>query len=284
MDPTMLALLADPTAWFALLTLTAMEIVLGIDNIVFLSVLVSHLPATTAKRARQIGLAMALIFRIALLLLLTWIIGLTEPVFAGFGVSLSWKDIVLIAGGVFLVYKATHEMHKAVENGEEGPPTTTARGSLAAAIVQIVLIDLVFSVDSIVTAIGMARDVEVMIAAVVIAVIIMYVASGAVANFISAHPTTKMLALAFLLLIGVTLVADGFGFHIDRGYVYAAMAFSSLVEAVNIFATKRHRQQKTAKAPAIAQPDAEPVARKPRSSAVARAQARPKSAPRKAKS
>jgi predicted tellurium resistance membrane protein TerC len=280
----MLALLADPTAWFALLTLTAMEIVLGIDNIVFLSVLVSHLPATTAKRARQIGLAMALIFRIALLLLLTWIIGLTEPVFTGLGVSLSWKDIVLIAGGVFLVYKATHEMHKAVENGEEGPPTTTARGSLAAAIVQIVLIDLVFSVDSIVTAIGMARDVEVMIAAVVIAVIIMYVASGAVARFISDHPTTKMLALAFLLLIGVTLVADGLGFHIDRGYVYAAMAFSSLVEAVNIFATKRHREQKAAAARAAAGPEPKPVPRKSGANAVARAQARPKSAPRKAKS
>jgi predicted tellurium resistance membrane protein TerC len=237
MEPTMLALLADPTAWFALLTLTVMEIVLGIDNIVFLSVLVSRLPARTAQRARQIGLAMALIFRIALLLLLTWIIGLTEPVFTGLGVALSWKDIVLIAGGLFLIYKATHEMHKAVDHGDEPPPTATARGSLAAAIVQIVLIDLVFSVDSIVTAIGMARDVEVMIAAVVIAVAVMYLASGTVASFISNHPTTKMLALAFLLLIGVTLVADGLGLHIDRSYVYAAMAFSSLVEAVNIFAS-----------------------------------------------
>jgi predicted tellurium resistance membrane protein TerC len=284
MDPTMLALLADPTAWFALLTLTAMEIVLGIDNIVFLSVLVSHLPETMARRARQIGLAMALIFRIALLLVLTWIIGLTEPVFSGLGLSLSWKDIVLIAGGVFLVYKATHEMHKAVEHGDEPLPAATARGSLAAAIVQIGLIDLVFSVDSIVTAIGMARDVEVMIAAVVIAVAIMYVASGTVARFISRHPTTKMLALAFLLLIGVTLVADGLGFHIDRGYVYAAMAFSATVEAINIFATKRHRAQKAAPAPAVARPDAETAPRKPRSSAVARAQARPKSAPRKAKS
>jgi predicted tellurium resistance membrane protein TerC len=280
----MLALLADPAAWFALLTLTAMEIVLGIDNIVFLSVLVSHLPAGMARRARQIGLAMALIFRIALLLLLTWIIGLTEPVFSGFGLALSWKDIVLIAGGVFLVYKATHEMHKAVENGEDAPPAATARSSLAAAIVQIVLIDLVFSVDSIVTAIGMARDVEVMIAAVVIAVAIMYVASGAVAGFISHHPTTKMLALAFLLLIGVTLVADGLGFHIDRGYVYAAMAFSAAVEAINIFAGKRRRAEKAAATPSTARPDAETALRKPRTSAVSRAQARPKSAPRKAKS
>jgi len=284
MDPTMLALLADPTAWFALLTLTVMEIVLGIDNIVFLSVLVSRLPARTARQARQIGLAMALIFRIALLLLLTWIIGLTEPVFTGLGLALSWKDIVLIAGGLFLIYKATHEMHKAVEHGEEPPPTATARGSLVAAIVQIVLIDLVFSIDSIITAIGMARDVEVMIAAVVIAVAIMYLASGTVASFISRHPTTKMLALAFLLLIGVTLVADGLGFHIDRSYVYAAMAFSALVEAINIYAHNRHRAPKAAPAPPAAHHEAEMLPRKARSSAVARAQARPKSAPRKAKS
>jgi predicted tellurium resistance membrane protein TerC len=278
----MLALLADPNTWLALLTLTVMEVVLGIDNVVFLSVLVSHLPARTARQARQIGLFLALLFRILLLLVLTWIIGLTRPVVSGFGLALSWKDLVLIAGGVFLLYKATHEMHKAVEAGEDSPPPASARASLLAAVLQIVLIDLVFSIDSIVTAIGMAQRVEVMIAAVVVAVAIMYAASGTVAGFITRHPTTKMLALAFLLLIGVALMADGLGFHIDRGYVYAAMAFSAAVEAINISARRRRSARRPA-APAVIPAVEAAAPRKPKASAVSRAQARPKSARRKVK-
>jgi predicted tellurium resistance membrane protein TerC len=226
---------------------------------------------------------MALVFRILLLLALTWLIGLTQPVLSVLGLAFSWKDLILIAGGLFLIYKATHEMHKAVEDEGDTLPTASARGSLMAAIAQIVVIDLVFSIDSIVTAIGMAQNVEVMIAAVIIAIAIMYAASGTVSGFIARHPTTKMLALAFLLLIGVTLVADGLGFHIDRGYVYAAMAFSAAVEAINIFARRRHTTRHGAsEPPAVAGGDAAP--RKLRSTAVSRAQSRPKSAPRKVKS
>jgi predicted tellurium resistance membrane protein TerC len=279
----MLTLLADPHIWLAFLTLTAMEIVLGIDNVVFLSVLVSRLPQHTAKQARQIGLVLALVFRILLLLALTWLIGLTQPVLTVLGLGLSWKDLILIAGGIFLIYKATHEMHKAVEDEGDVPPAASARGSLMAAIAQIVVIDLVFSIDSIVTAIGMAQNVEVMIAAVIIAIAIMYAASGAVSGFIARHPTTKMLALAFLLLIGVTLVADGLGFHIDRGYVYAAMAFSAAVEAINIFARGRRVTRRADGEPQAAS-SAETAPRKLRSRAVTRAQSRPKSAPRKVKS
>lgn len=283
----MLALLTDPSAWLALLTLTAMEVVLGIDNIVFISVMVSRLPKTIAERARRIGLLLALVFRILLLLILTWLIGLTQPVIEGFGLSLSWKDMILVGGGLFLLYKATHEMHKAVEEPDGEIAPTSAKGTFAAIIAQIILIDMVFSIDSIVTAIGMAQHVEVMIAAVVIAVAIMYLASGAVAGFIARHPTTKMLALAFLLLIGVTLVADGLGFHIDKGYIYAAMAFATAVEAINIL-TRANRKapvkvlEATPEGAVIAPPLPKS---KPKSTPAARAQARPKSAPRrKAKS
>ena len=280
----MLELLSQPSTWLALGTLTAMEIVLGIDNIVFISVLVSRLPKAAADSARRVGLLLALVFRILLLLVLTWLIGLTQPVISQFGFDLSWKDIILIAGGLFLIYKATHEMHNAVEEPEEhGPPT--AMGSFTSIIAQIVVIDMVFSIDSIVTAIGMAQHVEVMIAAVVIAVGIMYIASGTVAGFIARHPTTKMLALAFLLLIGVTLVADGLGFHIDKGYIYAAMAFSVAVEAINIFS--RQRKTKPGKpvalvaAAAPVQQVSAPAAKpKAKSTSAARATARPKSAPR----
>ena len=221
--------------------------------------------------------------------MLTWLIGLTQPVVSGFGLELSWKDLILVAGGIFLLYKATHEMHKAVEEDGDGPPPAPPKGSFAMIIVQIILIDMVFSIDSIVTAIGMAQRVEVMIAAVVIAVGIMYVASGTVAAFIARHPTTKMLALAFLLLIGVTLVADGLGFHIDKGYIYAAMAFATAVEAINIFARQQHRKGRAATVPAGAAATAAvepplPVKAKPKSTVAARAQARPKSAPRQRKS
>ena len=284
----MLELLADPNVWIAFGTLTVMEIVLGIDNIVFISVLVARLPKQQAERARQIGLGLALIFRILLLLVITWIIGLTQPVVTAFGVDLSWKDLILIAGGAFLIYKATHEMHAAIEEPHE-PHVSEVGTAFAAVIGQIVVIDMVFSIDSIVTAVGMADHVEVMIAAVIVAVAAMFVASGPVARFVADHPTTKMLALAFLLLIGVSLVADGLGFHIPKGYIYAAMAFSVLVEAINILAAGRKKARAARPVAAVAGPGVASAAAATvkkaatRSSPQARAQSRPKSAPRKPK-
>jgi len=231
----MLDLLQDPHAWIAFATLTVMEIVLGIDNIVFLSIVVSRLDPQQAKRARQIGLALALVFRIALLGVLSWMIGLTRPVFVVFDHPVSWRDIILLAGGLFLLYKATAEIHDQIE-GESTDETADRKsaGSFSFIIGQIILIDMIFSVDSIITAIGMAEQIEVMIAAVVVAVAVMYAASGAISDFVHRHPTIKMLALSFLLLIGVSLVADGIGFHIPRGYIYFAMAFSALVEIFNL--------------------------------------------------
>lgn len=289
-------LLSDPNAWAAFATLTVMEIVLGIDNIVFISVLVSRLPAAQADRARRLGLALALVFRIALLVVLTWIIGLSEPVFSAFGHAFSWKDIILIGGGLFLIYKATHEMHAEIEEPHEPGLKQAASNAFSAIIAQIIVIDLVFSIDSIITAVGMAQEIEVMVAAVVVAVGVMFVASGPIAGFVARHPTTKMLALAFLLLIGVSLVADGFGFHIEKGYIYAAMGFSVLVEAANIVS----KQRKLARAAAAGQPvtatrheaaetmagnaaveAVAPSRPKPRSTPASRAQSRPKSAPRK---
>ncbi len=236
----MIALLTSPEAWAALLTLTALEIVLGIDNIIFLSVIVSGVPQDKANRARQIGLALALVFRILLLSMLVWLIGLTEAVFTLSGAAFSWRDIILIAGGLFLIAKATREIHNEVEVGDESGSAAGMTDAFFWVIVQIVIIDMVFSLDSIITAIGMAQDLSIMITAVVIACIVMYVASGPVARFVAEHPTTKMLALAFLVLIGVALVADGFKFHIPRGYIYFAIAFSAAVEFFNVLA-KRNR-------------------------------------------
>ena len=240
----MIELLYDPNVWAAFVTLTIMEIVLGIDNIVFISVIVNRLPHAQAERARKIGLALALIFRIVLLFFLTWIIGLQQTLFSAFGHDFSWRDIILIAGGVFLIYKGTSEIHEEMEGEtEKEQAQRLAEGAFGAIIGQIIVIDLVFSVDSIVTAIGMAQHIEVMVAAVVVAVGVMFVASGYVADFIRRHPTTKMLALAFLLLIGVSLVADGLGFHIPRGYIYAAMGFSVLVEVINILVSERRKRR-----------------------------------------
>jgi predicted tellurium resistance membrane protein TerC len=302
----MIELLYDPNVWIAFATLTVMEIVLGIDNIVFISVLVSRLPKEQADRARQLGLALALVFRIALLLVISWIIGLTQPAVSAFGLELSWKDIILIAGGLFLVYKATHEMHAEIEEPHEPHLADVARASFSAIIAQIIVIDMVFSIDSIVTAVGMAENVEVMIAAVIVAVGVMFVASAPVANFVAKHPTTKMLALAFLLLIGVSLVADGFGFHIPKGYIYSAMGFSVLVEAINIIVRGRRASRghanpnRLAAAATLSRGDspveqaspsgvASPVGSEPgrprsRSNSTSRAQSRPKSAPRKPRS
>jgi predicted tellurium resistance membrane protein TerC len=238
----MIELWTSPEAWAALLTLTALEIVLGIDNVIFLSVIVSRIPAKQAKRARQIGLALALVFRILLLSLLVWLIGLTQDVFTLRDIGFSWRDIILIGGGLFLIAKATHEIHAEVEAGDEDNAGATGSGAFFWVIVQIIIIDIVFSLDSIITAIGMAQDLEIMIAAVVIACIIMYVSSGPVARFVAEHPTTKMLALAFLVLIGVALVADGFKFHIPRSYIYFAIAFSAAVEFFNVLARRNRKK------------------------------------------
>ena len=238
--------ITDPAILASLVTLTAMEIVLGIDNIVFISVIVGRLPPDQSKRARQIGLALALVFRVIFLLALFWLIGLTEPVFEIFGHGVSWRDIVLFAGGLFLIAKGTHEIHKDVEgNHEDAAGSARTGASFNAIVAQIILIDIVFSVDSIVTAIGMAEFVSVMIVAVIIAMGVMYVAAGVVSGFIQRHPTTRMLALAFLLMIGFALVADGAGFHVPRGYLYTAMAFSAVVEFLNVLA-RRNRAKRPA--------------------------------------
>jgi predicted tellurium resistance membrane protein TerC len=241
----MMELLTSPEAWAALLTLTALEIVLGIDNVIFLSVIVSRIPEPQATRARQIGLMLALVFRILLLSLLVWLIGLTEPIVTIRRVELSWRDIILIAGGLFLIAKATHEIHAEIDAVQHGREERSAASAFFWVIMQIIVIDLVFSLDSIITAIGMSQDLEIMIAAVVIACIIMYVSSNPVSRFVAEHPTLKMLALAFLVLIGVALVADGFHFHIPRGYIYFAIAFSAAVEFFNLLA-KRNRRKKIA--------------------------------------
>jgi predicted tellurium resistance membrane protein TerC len=237
----MIELITSAEAWAALLTLTALEIVLGIDNVIFLSVIVSRIPPRQARRARQMGLLLALVFRILLLSLLVWLIGLTQPVLTVGSIELSWRDIILIGGGLFLIAKATHEIHGEVESREGESDGGPSAGAFFWVIVQIIIIDLVFSLDSIITAIGMAQDLEIMIAAVVIACVIMYVSSGPVARFVAEHPTTKMLALAFLVLIGVALVADGFKFHIPRGYIYFAIAFAAAVEAFNVVARRNRR-------------------------------------------
>jgi len=237
----MLELLTDWNAWAALATLTALEVVLGIDNIVFISILVSRCSPEQALRARQIGLALAFIFRIAMLFTLTWLMKLTYPVFSLLGFDISWRDIILIGGGLFLIAKATHEIHAEVDYDETHEEASLAQQSFTLVVAQLVVVDLIFSLDSIITAIGMVQQIEIMIAAVVIAMAVMYAASGPVADFISRHPTTKMLALAFLVLIGVALVADGLDFHIPRGYIYFAMAFAGSVEVFNVLAGRKRR-------------------------------------------
>lgn len=237
----MLDLLVDPNAWASFLTLSALEIVLGIDNIIFLSIVSQRLPLHQQKAARRIGLGLALIMRVLLLLSISWIISLTQPAFSIFGYVLSWRDIVLIAGGLFLLVKGTMEIHHTMEGHEEGAAPKTA--SFAGAIFQIVLLDIVFSLDSVITAVGMADDVRIMIAAVVVAIIVMLVAAEPVAAFVNRHLTVKMLALAFLILVGVALIADGLEFHIPRGYLYFAIAFSAGVESLNLLVAAKRRRQ-----------------------------------------
>jgi predicted tellurium resistance membrane protein TerC len=233
----------DPAIWASLVALTAMEIVLGIDNVVFISVIVSRLPQRERHRIRQIGLGLALIFRVIMLFAITWLIGLTAPIFSLFGLAVSWRDVILISGGLFLLAKATREIHENNEGSDGDESTRQVGAGFWSLIVQIALIDLVFSVDSIITAIGMAEHVEVMIAAVVISMIVMYIASGPVADFVERHPTTRMLALSFLFLIGAALVADGVDFHIPRGYIYFAMGFAAIVETMNVWAQKRRKRR-----------------------------------------
>jgi len=231
----MLELLVDPHAWLAFATLAALEIVLGIDNLIFIAILAGKLPPDQQEKARQMGIAAALISRLALLFTLTWLMHLTEPLFTLAGTDLSGKDLVLICGGLFLIYKATLEVHEKLEGVEHPMPAAGAiKTAFAAVILQIMVIDIVFSLDSIITAVGMVDHVEIMVAAILASVGFMLVAAGTISAFVNRHPTVKMLALAFLLVIGLALIADGFDFHIPKGYIYGAMAFAIFVEMLNI--------------------------------------------------
>jgi predicted tellurium resistance membrane protein TerC len=234
----MMELLADPAAWIAFLTLTALELVLGIDNIIFISILVDKLPPERREVARRIGLFLAMFMRVGLLLVLSWMIGLTAPIFTVLEHEVSGRDLILIAGGLFLVWKSTMEIHQLLE-GEEGSESKAVAASFGAVIVQIIIIDLVFSLDSIITAVGMVDRVEVMIAAVIASVGLMLLFAPAIGRVVTNHPTLKMLALSFLLVVGVVLIADGVETHVPKGYIYFAMAFSVMVEVLNIRLRKR---------------------------------------------
>ncbi len=231
----------DVEVWIALVTLTTLEIVLGIDNVIFISILSGKLPRPQQRPARRIGLSLAMAMRIALLLSLTWLARLTAPLFSVFGHAVSGRDCILIAGGLFLLGKATHEIHDKLE-GEEGHADIKGSATFAGVIIQILLLDIVFSLDSVITAIGMAQQVAVMVAAIVIAVGVMLVAADTISGFVDRHPTLKILALSFLLLIGVALLADGLGQHIPKGYIYFSMGFSVFVEAINLRAGARRGQ------------------------------------------
>jgi predicted tellurium resistance membrane protein TerC len=232
--------LTDPSTWIGLLTLTVLEIVLGIDNIIFISILTGRLPQRDQPKARRLGLMLAMAMRIGLLLSIVWIARLTTPLFAVFGHPISGRDLILLVGGLFLLYKATHEIHGKLE-GEEGEGDARIAASFAGVLAQIAVLDIVFSLDSVITAVGMAEQLWVMIAAVVLAVGVMLFAAGPVSAFVSRHPTVKMLALAFLLLIGMSLIAEGLGHHIPKGYVYFAMGFSVFVEALNLRVSARRK-------------------------------------------
>jgi predicted tellurium resistance membrane protein TerC len=233
-----LELLANPQAWIAFATLTLLELVLGIDNIIFISILVDKLPEQQRVLARRLGLFMAMFMRIGLLLVLSWIIGLVAPLFTVLGQEISGRDLILTAGGLFLLWKSVSEIHQSLE-GEEGHASSVVRATFTAVILQIMVIDLVFSLDSIITAVGMVDEIAVMIAAVVTSVVLMMLFAGAIGRFVSAHPTIKMLALSFLVVVGVVLIAEGFDHHVPKGYVYFAMAFSLGVEMLNIRMRKR---------------------------------------------
>jgi predicted tellurium resistance membrane protein TerC len=237
--------LADPNAWVALATLAALEIVLGVDNIIFISILVARLPEAQRARARTLGLALAAVTRIALLLSITWVMSLTEPWFTLLGRDFSGRDVILLGGGLFLLWKSVHEIHGSLEGDEDdaqhdAPPRPGS--SLPFIIGQIAVIDIVFSLDSVITAVGLVDEVEIMIVAILLAVAVMLFAAGMVSRFVESHPTIKMLALSFLVLIGVALIAEGWGFHIPKGYIYFSMAFAIVVEMLNMRARRRAKQ------------------------------------------
>ncbi|HYM03169.1 MAG TPA: TerC family protein [Stellaceae bacterium] len=238
----MIAWLGDPNTWASLLTLTALEIVLGIDNLIFIAVLASRLPPDRQASGRRVGLLMALLTRLALLGSIAWMVGLTRPLFTALGQSFSWRDLILVAGGMFLLFKGTREIHDRVEAAAGPDDHPSAAASFVGTIGQIMLFDIVFSLDSVITAVGMATQFSIMAIAVILAVLIMAAASTPISNFIQRHPTVKMLAFSFLLLIGLVLVVDGVGFHVPRGYIYAAMGFSALVEGLNILAGRPRRE------------------------------------------
>ena len=226
--------MADPQVWIALATLTALEIVLGVDNIIFISILVSRLPEQQRNRARIIGLGLAMGTRILLLLSLAWIMTLTEPWFTVMGKGISGRDLILIGGGLFLLWKSVHEIHNSLEGGGEEGRHAAVQAGFGAVLIQIAIIDIVFSLDSVITAVGMVDQVAVMIVAIVIAVLVMMFAAKGIGDFVDRHPTIKMLALSFLIMVGMALVAEGFNFHVPKGYIYFAMAFSVAVETLNI--------------------------------------------------
>ena len=234
----MLELLTDPAAWAAFFTLTALELVLGIDNIIFIAILTDRLPPEQRALGRRIGLAVAMIMRIALLLVLAWIIGLTKPLFTVLAHEISGRDLILLGGGLFLIWKSTVEIHQLME-GEEGESSSGAPVTFGGVIVQVLMLDVVFSLDSIITAVGMVDEIEIMVAAVVTSVALMMVFAGPVARFVSAHPTIKMLALSFLFMIGMVLIADGLGHHVPKGYIYFALVFSLTVEMLNLRLKKK---------------------------------------------
>ncbi|MBN9422392.1 MAG: hypothetical protein BGO63_14615 [Candidatus Accumulibacter sp. 66-26] len=234
----LVSLLADPQMWIAFLTLTALELVLGIDNVIFISILVDRLPPESREKARKLGLFLAMFMRVGLLLVLSWIVGLTAPLFAVLGQDISGRDLILICGGLFLIWKSTHEIHQLLE-GEEGEASSAVQATFSAIILQIIVIDIVFSLDSIITAVGMVDQVAVMIAAVIASVGLMMLFAASIGRFVSDHPTIKMLALSFLMVVGVALVAEGFDHAVPKGYIYFAMAFSVLVEVLNIRMRKK---------------------------------------------
>ncbi|POR44432.1 TerC family protein [Methylobacterium sp. V23] len=240
---SLLQLASDPTAWAALATLVVMEVVLGIDNLIFISILTNKLPPEHQQKARRIGIGLALILRLGLLATIAYIVALTQPVFEVFGKGFSWRDLILIAGGLFLLWKATKEIHHTVDPEPETPGSSAVRLGFAAAIGQILVLDLVFSIDSIITAVGMTEHVPIMVIAVVTAVTVMLLAADPLSRFIAVNPTVVMLALGFLIMIGMTLIAEGFGAHVPKGYIYTAMAFSAGVEGLNMLARRRRRTQ-----------------------------------------
>ena len=246
----MLNLLTDPQTWIAFATLTLLELVLGIDNIIFISILVDKLPRAQQDMARRLGLFMAMFMRIGLLLVLAWVVGLVAPLFTLLGQAISGRDLILILGGLFLIWKSTSEIHQSLE-GDDAHGPSAARATFTAVILQIMLVDLVFSLDSIITAVGMVDDVRIMIAAVMASVALMMLFASAIGRFVSDHPTIKMLALSFLVVVGVVLVAEGFDHPVPKGYVYFAMAFSLAVEMININLRKRSARKVQLKAPHI---------------------------------